>query len=299
MMRKTRFSGVPLAFAAALLVMQGACDAKGEKMRADNTAVKAISGVDEFKKVVDSSGDRLLLFDLYADWCLPCRVLSPMLEEIAKEHKDKVTVYKVDIAKHQDIAVGLGVTGIPYVVFVKNKTGAHAMTGVQPKQAYVRAINILVDADIKKPADTPDGNIVDGVRVIRLSTATTPGNIYVYRGETVKLIVEKVGFPYSIHIPHYKISQEAVVGKDLVVEFKAKDIGVFHMFCNGKCPSGDDARYGQIIVMQYEAGDKFKEIPHGEGEAARSRRAHTQRVPPWSYQGCEAHSCSTVGEPVA
>jgi len=202
----------------------------------------------------------LLMFDLYADWCMPCRILSPMLEEIAKENKDKVTVYKINVDKNPQIAGGLGVTGIPYVVFVKSKTGVHAITGVQTKAAYVRAIDVLVDADVEKPADTPDGEIVDGVRVIKLTTATSPGNIMVYRGETVKLIIEKVAFPYSIHIPEYDVSKEADVGKHLEVTFKAKDIGVFDMFCNGKCPSGDGARYGQIVVMQYAGEGKFKEM---------------------------------------
>ncbi len=102
-----------------------------------------IESEDHFKAVIDSSGDRLLIFDLYADWCMPCRILSPMLEEIAKEYGDKASFYKIDIDKHRGIASVFGPKGIPYVVFVKNKKGVHALMGVQPKDVYIRAITEL------------------------------------------------------------------------------------------------------------------------------------------------------------
>jgi thioredoxin 1 len=81
------------------------------------------------------------MLDLYADWCMPCKILSPRLEQIAAEHRDKVDVYKVDVDRHGDIARAFGVRGIPYVVLVRNKQAVKAFTGVQPKEAYVRAIN--------------------------------------------------------------------------------------------------------------------------------------------------------------
>jgi thioredoxin len=224
--------------------------------------VKTVSGVEEFKKLIDTSGNRLLMFDLYADWCMPCRMLSPTLEEIAKEYPSKVSVYKINTDKNPDIAQGLGVTGIPFVVFVKNKTGVHAMTGVQPKAEYIRAINMFSASspDTTENTDIPDGTLIEGVRVIKLTTATTPGDLYVYRGETVKIIIDKVDIPYSISIPQYSISSDAVIGQNLEVSFKAEDIGVFPIFCNGKCPSGNGSNYGRIIVMQYKGEGKFSEL---------------------------------------
>ena len=241
--------------------------AKG-KATAGTKSVHIIKNIDELNTILESSGDKLLLFDLYADWCAPCKILSPMLEEIAKENKDKVTVYKINIDKNPGIASALNVTGIPFVILVKNKQVVNAFTGVQPRDTYVRAINMHSQKDIEKTSFTPDGTIINGIREIRLSTATSPNKIYVYRGETVKLIIEKVEFPYSIHIPEYKISKDGIVGKDLSVTFKAKEIGVFPIFCNGKCPTGDGASYGQIVVMQYESkGDaKFTELTVKDAE---------------------------------
>lgn len=241
-------------------------DKKATKQKIKSYTVKVINSVDELNKVLESSGDRLLMFDLYAGWCMPCKILSPMLETIARENSQKVTVYKINVDKNPDIANALQVTGLPYVLFVKKKQAVHALTGVQPKATYVRAITIFSGMDFNKPAYTPDGKIKEGVRVIKLSTATSPGNLYVYRGEKVKLTIEKVEFPYSVHIPEYEVSQKAEIGKDLSVTFKVNKIGVFPIFCNGKCPSGDGARYGQIIVMQYksEGKAKYKEIDTDE-----------------------------------
>ncbi len=104
------------------------------------TSVKTIENVDQFTEILESSGDQLLLFDLYADWCMPCKILSPQLEKIAEANVDRATVYKINVDKHPALAQAFGVQGIPYVVFVKNKAAVHAITGVQPAGAYQKAI---------------------------------------------------------------------------------------------------------------------------------------------------------------
>lgn len=232
----------------------------------ENNFVKHIESMDELKQAAESAGDHLLILDLYADWCVPCRYLSPILEEVAKENHDRVTVYKVNIDKNPDIARAFNVTGIPYVVYIKNKTAVTAFTGVQPKENYVRAIDMHAAGSAETEDIKPNGKLVNGIRVIKLSTMTTPGNIYVYRGETVKLIIEKLDSPYSIHIPEYNISENGTVGKDLEVTFKAKETGVFSIFCNGKCPSGDGARFAQIVVLHSNGdGDtEFSEVTVNE-----------------------------------
>ena len=80
------------------------------------------------------------MFDLYADWCMPCRVLSPVLEKIAVEMKSSVSFYKINIDKSPDIASVFQVSGIPFVVFIKDKKVVQALLGVQPEAAYRRAI---------------------------------------------------------------------------------------------------------------------------------------------------------------
>jgi thioredoxin len=242
-----------------LLVVTTSCSSSETKKtlpgKKGESLVTTISSVDQLNRVIAEAKDRLLMFDLYADWCMPCKILSPMLEEIAKEQKDNVTVYKINVDKNPEIAGAFGVSGIPFVVYVKNQKGVHAFTGVQSKDTYIRAINLLAKGDEERDI-TPNGKLVNGARHIQLSTAAAPGNIYVYRGETVKLIFDNIDFPYSLHIPQYKISENGEVGKKMEITFKAKDIGVFPMFCNGKCPTGDGAHYGKIVVMQYKSSGK-------------------------------------------
>jgi len=104
-------------------------------------AISIIGSEEQFKNIVDTSGSRLLIFDLYADWCIPCKILSPLMEEIAKENSGKASFYKVDIEKHRGIASMFNVMGIPYVIFIKNKKMVHSLTGISPKEKYLEAIN--------------------------------------------------------------------------------------------------------------------------------------------------------------
>lgn len=270
MQRKLLLMLFVLSFIFPLMVCSNKANNKTEEKKptAKQTArsVITIESEEQFKAIVDTSGDRLLVFDLYADWCMPCKILSPLLEEIAKENKGKASFYKINVDKHKRIAAMFGVSGIPFVVFVKNKTGVHALTGVLPRARYQRVINEFTHNKSVDTVDVPDGKIINGTRVIHITTATSLGNIYVYRGDKVKMIIEKVDFPYSIHIPKFDVSKDGVIGEDLEVTFKTNEIGVFPIFCNGQCPTGDGARFGQLVVMQYKAsGDaKFTELKTDE-----------------------------------
>lgn len=268
----------PATGAAGLIIclaMIGSLGCAGEQpagpqqASAYQSTVAIISGQAELEQTIRSAGDRLLLFDLYADWCSPCRILSPLLEEISAEHRDRVDVFKIDVDSDPDIARAFGATGIPHVVFVRNGEVVHALSGLRSKDTYVRAIRRLAASGELAEADTPDGTLVDGVRRVVMSAATLPGSVLVHRGDTVQLVIEKLDFPYSVHIPAFGISADAVPGQDLEVVFKARDVGVFPFFCNGDCPAGDGARHGDIVVMPY-AGSK--QASYRELDAAAAQR---------------------------
>lgn len=208
--------------------------------------IKIIKTSEEFTNIIENSKDRLLVFDLYADWCMPCKILTPMLEKISVEKKDQASFYKINVDKFPQIAQAFGVSGIPYVVFVKNKTGLSALTGVQSREAYIKTID-----EFSSGNPIADGEIIDGVRIIKRSSLTGPGNIHVYRGDKVKLIMDDIKFPYSLKIPQYSIDQDARTGEKMEITFKAKEIGTHPIFCNGQCPDGDNSQIGQIIVLQY------------------------------------------------
>jgi thioredoxin len=258
--RTMKRSYTSIAVILIALIIVGTFTSCTEKKAAPGTStpgtaaspVKTIQSEAEFKQVIQSSADRLLVFDLYADWCGPCRILSPMLEEIAGEHKAKADFYKIDVDRHPRLAAAFKARGIPHVSFIKNRTIVHTFVGVQPKSAYVRAVNMLAGEDEGKKTPEADGEIIGGIRVIRFKAGIDPRSIYVYRGETVTLVMEEKDFPFSVHIPDFKISQKSEKGQGLEITFKAENTGVYPIFCNGRCPAGDGALHGEIVVMQYE-----------------------------------------------
>ena len=91
---------------------------------------------DELSRVISEAGDRLLLIDFFADWCLPCKQLEPILEEIARKAADSVDVYRIDLDSNQALAQGFQVRGIPYVAFVKNQVIVYRLEGLHPKKTY-------------------------------------------------------------------------------------------------------------------------------------------------------------------
>jgi thioredoxin len=68
-------------------------------------------------------GDMPSLIDFYADWCRPCRITSPILEELAQEYAGKIKVYKVDVQAEQELAAVFGIQSIPSFLYIpKNDT---------------------------------------------------------------------------------------------------------------------------------------------------------------------------------
>ena len=86
-------------------------------------------------------GSKPAIIDFYADWCAPCRQLSPIVEEIAKEYSGKINVYKVDTEKEKILAQELGITGLPTLVFIPGEGKPQIAVGALPKETLVRAIN--------------------------------------------------------------------------------------------------------------------------------------------------------------
>jgi len=95
---------------------------------------------DNFEEVVKNS-DKPVLIDFYADWCQPCKILSPILDEIATEMGDKVVVGKVNVDDNQELAAQFGVMSIPTVIMFKDGDAATQWVGVQDKQTYISAIS--------------------------------------------------------------------------------------------------------------------------------------------------------------
>jgi thioredoxin 1 len=87
------------------------------------------------------AGERPAIIDFYADWCGPCRMVAPVLEELSKEYQGKVDIYKVDTEAEQELAAVFGIRSIPSILFVPREGKPQMAMGALPKDAFVQAIN--------------------------------------------------------------------------------------------------------------------------------------------------------------
>jgi thioredoxin 1 len=106
-------------------------------------------------------GDKPALIDFYADWCGPCRIAAPVLEELAKEYEGRIHVYKVDTEKERELAAVFGIQSIPAFLFVP-KDGRPSMSrGIaQTPEATKEMFRQMIDEILlgKKPKVESQGS---------------------------------------------------------------------------------------------------------------------------------------------
>ncbi len=86
-------------------------------------------------------GDKPAILDFYADWCGPCKMLSPVLETLQQEYNGKLQVYKIDTERSRDLAAAFGIRSLPTIVFVPLKGQPQAVLGNVPKPELERIIS--------------------------------------------------------------------------------------------------------------------------------------------------------------
>jgi len=126
----------------------------GNPVKSDSNTAKAGTVItltnETFKSVVFNyeknkewkyEGELPAIIDFYADWCGPCRQLSPRLAEIAKEYAGKIVVYKVDTEVEKILSQTLGITSLPTLLFIPAKGKPQVSMGALPKETLVKAVN--------------------------------------------------------------------------------------------------------------------------------------------------------------
>ncbi len=85
-------------------------------------------------------GDKPAIIDFYADWCGPCKMISPILEELAEEYDGQIYIYKVNTEAEQQLAAEFGIRSIPSLLFVPMGEAPQMAQGALPKDAFKQAI---------------------------------------------------------------------------------------------------------------------------------------------------------------
>lgn len=136
-----------LTFAAGA---DGQTDNKNDNTKQTNTMKTiALTKADFLTKVANYEtnptewkylGDKPALVDFYASWCGPCRMVAPILEELAGEYESKIVVYKVNTEKEPDLAAAFGIRSIPSILFIPMSGKPQMLQGAMPKDAFKKAI---------------------------------------------------------------------------------------------------------------------------------------------------------------
>ncbi len=86
-------------------------------------------------------GDKPCIIDFYADWCKPCKLIAPIMDELAAEYAGKIYIYKIDTQKERELASVFGIRSIPAVLFVPMEGKPQMSTGALPKETFKQAID--------------------------------------------------------------------------------------------------------------------------------------------------------------
>jgi thioredoxin len=89
------------------------------------------------------------MIDFYADWCGPCKMVAPVLEELQKEYGDNLVIYKVDTEQEQELASMFGIQSIPSLLFVPVDGQPQMAMGALPKATFEQAISDVLK--VEKP----------------------------------------------------------------------------------------------------------------------------------------------------
>ena len=95
-----------------------------------------------FEELVNAG--KPMVLDFWAEWCGPCRIVSPIIDELATEYEGKVTIGKMDVDNNNDVVAQFGIRNIPTVLFFKDGKLVDKQVGAAQKSAFVAKIDALL-----------------------------------------------------------------------------------------------------------------------------------------------------------
>jgi thioredoxin len=135
-------------FTAMLLPVGNILAQTGNKKATTDTVV-VLNKADFFEKIYNYEknpkewiyeGNLPCIIDFYADWCMPCKKVAPILIELAAEYKGQVIMYKINVDKERELATAFGISSIPTFFFIPAKGTPQSAKGILPRESFVEVI---------------------------------------------------------------------------------------------------------------------------------------------------------------
>ncbi|ORC35906.1 thioredoxin [Marispirochaeta aestuarii] len=92
-------------------------------------------------------GDKPAIIDFYADWCGPCKMVAPIMEELAQEYDGKIDVYKINTDEQQELAGAFGIQSIPSILFIPVDEQPQMAAGALPKETFKKVISDVLKVE--------------------------------------------------------------------------------------------------------------------------------------------------------
>jgi len=93
------------------------------------------------------NGNKPAIIDFYADWCGPCKMVAPILEELSKEYDGKIDIYKIDTESEQELASVFGIKSIPSLLFIPKDSQPQMAMGALPKDSFKKAFKDILGVE--------------------------------------------------------------------------------------------------------------------------------------------------------
>lgn len=146
-MKKVLFIFSAILFSATVMF---AADGEGEKegvIYLNKESFKTEVFNYETQKEWSYNGDVPAILDFYADWCGPCKMLAPILDELQKEYKGKIQVFKVDTQKEKELVAVFGIKSLPTIVFIPTNGEPQAAMGFRDKAGMEKMISEILKVE--------------------------------------------------------------------------------------------------------------------------------------------------------
>jgi thioredoxin 1 len=136
-----------------ILFIPAAMAADSAKTVQQPQAPRIVGPIDSSRQIADRivNSKVPVLIDFWAPWCMPCRMLTPIIGEIKQKYRGRIEVIKINTDVHQQIAAYFGISAIPAVFIVKEKAVVNNLIGLMPKDSYISAIEGALAQKVQPP----------------------------------------------------------------------------------------------------------------------------------------------------